>query len=76
MRINDMSDSAASTHEYTVVGMTCEHCVRSVTEEVSEVSGVEHVDVDLPTGRVTVRGVADDAAIRAAVVEAGYEVAP
>ncbi len=61
------------TSTYTVSGMTCEHCVRSVTEEVSEVPGVEAVEVDLASGRLVVRGdgVEDDA-IRAAVDEAGY----
>ena len=63
-----------TTHEYVVEGMTCEHCVRSVTEEVSEVPGVTAVEVDLAGGRVTVQGDADDAAVRAAVAEAGYEV--
>ena len=62
------------TSTYAVAGMTCEHCVRSVTEEVSEVPGVTAVDVDLAAGRVTVTGAADDAAIRAAVAEAGYDV--
>ena len=65
-----------STTTYTVAGMTCEHCVRSVTEEVSEVPGVTEVDVDLATGRVTVSTdkPVEDSAIRAAVSEAGYEV--
>lgn len=60
---------------YSVAGMTCEHCVMSVREEVSEVEGVETVAVDLATGRLAVSGrdVRDDA-IRAAVAEAGYEV--
>jgi copper chaperone CopZ len=58
---------------YAVSGMTCEHCVRSVTEEVSEVPGVAGVEVDLASGRLVVHG--DDVpadAIRAAVDEAGY----
>lgn len=60
---------------YPVAGMTCEHCAASVTEEVSELSGVREVSVDLPAGRVTVTGTdLDDAAVRTAVVEAGYEV--
>jgi copper chaperone CopZ len=63
-----------STHEYTVVGMTCQHCVLSVTEEVSEVPGVQDIDVDLAAGRLVVSGDVSDEAIRAAVVEAGYEV--
>ena len=65
-----------STTTYSVKGMTCEHCVRSVTEEVSEVPGVTAVDVDLVTGRVTVSSEepVDEGAVRAAVSEAGYEV--
>lgn len=64
-----------ATRTYTVEGMTCQHCVASVTEEVSEVAGVEGVDVDLASGRLTVQGtdIADDA-IADAVAEAGYRV--
>jgi copper chaperone len=61
---------------YTVNGMTCGHCVSSVTEEVSQIDGVQSVDVDLPTGKVTVTSdapVSEDA-VRAAVTEAGYEL--
>jgi copper chaperone len=59
---------------YTVTGMTCGHCVLSVTEEVTEVPGVSDVDVDLASGRLTVTGEGiDDAAVVAAVEEAGYE---
>jgi copper chaperone len=59
---------------YTVTGMTCDHCVLSVTEEVSEVEGVDSVGVDLESGRMSVSGSGfSDDAIRAAVVEAGYE---
>jgi copper chaperone CopZ len=66
-----------STATYTVVGMTCGHCVNSVTEEVSQVPGVTAVDVDLTSGGLTVTSEApvDEAAVRAAVEEAGYEVA-
>ena len=66
-----------STSTYTVVGMTCGHCVNSVTEEVTQVPGVTGVDVDLATGALTVSGAADidDAAVKAAVEEAGYQVA-
>jgi copper chaperone len=66
---------AETVREYTVKGMTCAHCVLSVSEEVSEVVGVEQVDVDLESGRLAVRGpdVSDDA-VRAAVADAGYEV--
>ena len=66
-----------STQTFTVTGMTCGHCVASVTEEVSEVPGVEQVDVVLETGALTVTSTepVDAAAVEAAVVEAGYQVA-
>jgi copper chaperone len=67
----------AETLAYTVQGMTCAHCVLSVREEVSDVPGVRAVAVDLASGRMTVTGEGiDDDAVRAAVVEAGYEVRP
>ena len=54
--------------------MSCLHCVASVREEVTEVPGVTEVDVDLESGRLTVKGTdVDDDAVRAAVSEAGYE---
>ena len=64
-----------TTHTYVVAGMTCQHCVMSVREEVGEVSGVTTVDVDLDSGRLTVggEGFSDDQ-IATAVAEAGYEV--
>ncbi len=62
--------------EYIVNGMTCEHCVLSVREEVGEVPGVSAVEVDLDSGRLVVTGAGvEDDAVRAAVEEAGYEVA-
>ncbi|WP_040339766.1 heavy-metal-associated domain-containing protein [Candidatus Blastococcus massiliensis] len=66
-----------TTASFTVVGMTCGHCVNSVTEEVSAVPGVSAVDVDLESGGLTVTSDApvDESAVRAAVEEAGYSVA-
>ncbi len=66
-----------STSTYTVTGMTCGHCVSAVTEEVTALPGVTAVDVDLASGRLTVTSDApvDDDAVRAAVDEAGYELA-
>ena len=66
-----------SSTSYTVVGMTCGHCVSAVTEEVSQLPGVTGVDVDLASGGLTVTSEApvDESAVRAAVEEAGYEVA-
>ena len=62
---------------WTVSGMTCHHCVASVTEELSEIAGVESVDVVLDSGRVTVTSAAalDRDAVEAAVIEAGYALA-
>ncbi|QFZ18985.1 heavy-metal-associated domain-containing protein [Saccharothrix syringae] len=62
---------------YTVSGMTCGHCVASVTEEVSQIPGVTGVDVDLATGAVTVTSAEPvaEADVRAAVEEAGYALA-
>ena len=63
--------------QYTVRGMTCQHCVLSVREEVADVPGVSSVDIDLQSGAMTVSGSdLDDAAIAAAVAEAGYQVVP
>ena len=67
----------SETTTYTVTGMTCGHCAASVTEEISELEGVETVDVVVETGAVTVTSTAplDHAAVQAAVEEAGYVLA-
>lgn len=67
----------AGTAVYIVEGMSCGHCVGSVTEEVGAVAGVTGVEVDLESKKVAVTGEGpiDDAAVRAAIDEAGYEVA-
>jgi copper ion binding protein len=70
-----MSETLTHT-TYTVLGMSCGHCVASVREEVGEIDGVEAVDVDLASGRLVVTGAGvSDAAVTDAVAEAGYEVA-
>ena len=64
-----------TTKSYAVQGMTCQHCVNAVTEEVGKVPGVSEVTVDLSGGTVQVSGDdLDDAAVAAAVDEAGYTV--
>ncbi len=67
----------SQTQTYTVTGMTCGHCVASVTEEISEIPGVESVDVVLDSGAVTVTSSQplEEQAVRAAVEEAGYQLA-
>lgn len=63
-----------NTTEYTVTGMTCSHCERSVTQEVSALPGVESVEVSAATGllKVSASVELDDAEVLAAVDEAGY----
>jgi copper ion binding protein len=65
-----------TTSTYTVSGMTCSHCVASVTEEVTKIPGVTDVHVDLNTGAVTVasQSSVDYTAVKGAVEEAGYEL--
>ncbi|MDN5716424.1 MAG: heavy-metal-associated domain-containing protein [Janibacter sp.] len=66
----------STTATYTVTGMTCGHCVSSVTEEIQEIAGVEGVQVELESGAVTVTSAepVDAAAVRTAVEEAGYQL--
>jgi copper chaperone CopZ len=65
-----------TTLTYSVPGVSCAHCQSAITEEVSGVDGVASVDVNLDTKTVTVTGEGlDEAAIVAAIDEAGYDVA-
>jgi len=65
----------SQTTTYIVSEMSCQHCVLSVEEEVSEIQGVAVVNVDLESGRLVVTGDGvKDAAVRAAVAQAGYAV--
>jgi copper chaperone len=76
--LHDLETGAlmSETVEYTVPAIHCAHCAMSIREEVSEVEGVERVDVDLETKVVAIHGrELDDAALRAAIAEAGYEAA-
>ena len=66
----------SETFTYRVPGMHCSHCEASVKEEVSEVPGVESVEVDLESKLVTIRGERlSDERLRVAIEEAGYEAA-
>lgn len=68
-----MSDGEQRT--YNVTGMTCEHCAAAVNAELSDLSGVSAVEVDLPSGMVVLRGSAiDGEAVRSAVRAAGYDL--
>jgi len=61
--------------DLTVGGMTCDHCVRAVTQALSSVPGVQEASVDLSSGLARVRGEADPQALLDAVKEEGYTAA-
>jgi copper chaperone CopZ len=69
-------ESMINPDTYHVTGMTCDHCVKAVTRELSALPGVTGVDVDLASGRATVTS--DDhltvEVVRAAVEKAGYDL--
>jgi copper chaperone len=66
-----------ATQTYSVTGMTCSHCVNSVSSELKQIPGVTGVQVDLGSGSVTVTSdqPIDEGAVATAVDEAGYELA-
>ena len=66
-----------TTNEFQVTGMSCGHCESAVRGEVAKVAGVEQIDVSATNGRLLISASAplDDAAVLAAVAEAGYEAA-
>jgi copper chaperone CopZ len=66
----------ATLKTYQVQGMSCAHCRSSVLEEIEEIEGVEHAEVDVASGRLEIQGPGiDDEQVRAAVEEAGYSLA-
>ena len=67
--------STAEQITYSVPGISCGHCRAAITAEVEKVAGVTGVEVDLEAKRVSVSGAGlDDAAVRTAIDEAGYDV--
>ncbi len=72
-----MGSRQSSAKTVHVVGMSCDHCVRAVRDELTKIDGVSGVDVDLASGRVAIMATTtiDDEAVRVAIEEAGYEVA-
>jgi copper chaperone len=72
----DIMSQTAQQLTYSVPAMSCGHCAGAISAEVERVAGVGCVDVDLDAKRVTVTGEGiDDAAVRAAIDEAGYDIA-
>jgi len=71
-----MEADVSESNTYSVPGMQCEQCEQAIRSEIAAVQGVAEVEVDLQRKVVTVRGgQLDDAALRAAIDEAGYDVA-
>ncbi len=64
------------TIDIKISGMSCQHCVRAVTQAIESVAGVESVAVDLASGQARVTGQTDADALIAAVTAAGYEAEP
>jgi copper chaperone len=60
--------------EFKVAGMSCQHCVKAVTDSIQALDAQARVEVDLAAGRVKVESSQDSAALRAAIDEAGYTV--
>ncbi len=62
---------------YRVPDVSCEHCVRAITDELGKLPGIQNVGVDLKTKLVTVQhdGSVTDADLRAGIEEAGYDIA-
>jgi copper chaperone CopZ len=74
---NQTSTGAETTETFQVHGMTCDHCAHAVTAELDGVADVLSVAVDVPSGQVTVTSTArlTTADVRAAIDEAGYQLA-
>lgn len=64
-----------TSHVYDVPGISCDHCKHAIETEVARVDGVVQVTVDVAARTVAVEGDPPEAAVRAAIDEAGYEVA-
>ncbi|WP_370254597.1 heavy-metal-associated domain-containing protein [Cryobacterium sp. Sr8] len=79
MSATDQNDTDLTTSILEVSGMTCGHCVKSVTEELGRIEGARNVEVALVSGGVSKVlvssvGALDPAAVAAAIDEAGYEL--
>lgn len=67
--------SATASHQFTVTGMSCQHCVKAITQAVQDQDGEAQVTVDLAQGLVTVETVLGEDAVRAIIREEGYGIA-
>jgi copper chaperone len=69
-----MTTTDQTIRNYSVPGISCGHCKAAIEGEVTKISGVTGIDVDIDAKTVVVTG-GDDSAIRDAIDEAGYDVA-
>ena len=69
-----MREIAMTARTYSVPGISCSHCQHAIEAEVAKVAGVTHVHVDVDARTVQVEGDGTDAAVRAAIDEAGYDI--
>jgi copper chaperone len=70
-------ETLPAARTYVVPGMSCSHCKAAISDELSRVAGVSSVEVDLESKRVTVHGASlEDASLREAIAEAGYDAEP
>lgn len=71
-----LGEPLMTTHTYHVPDISCQHCVNSITTELSKVAGVHHIDVDLANKVVTVKAdeSVTDTQIRTGIEEAGYDI--
>ena len=67
--------STDRNHTYLIDGMSCGHCEAAVRGELEKVVGVQAVEIDMSSKQVVVRGLFEDADVRAAIADAGYEAA-
>ena len=69
--------TSVSSRSIAVTGMTCDHCASAVRAEISKLPGITDVDVDIAAGTVRITGdpLPGDTPLRAAIEEAGYELA-
>lgn len=76
--LEDTPRTFIGTTTFQVTGMSCDHCQRAVTDEVTRIPGIQGIAVDLPTGSVTVTATqpVDRADVAHAVSEAGYTLVP
>lgn len=71
------NSKSEDTRSYvSVVGMTCNHCVATVTNAISKLKNIESIDVDLQAGKAYYQGTIDESEIKKAIEECGYEVGP